>query len=154
MDVYSAAIAEIIARLTWHTGASNRLMWGWTFFDRPVTRMDGVKDFPALMVTPPDITESYRPRYYGTGTMRFDFLVSTPTSAPLTTHTAAVALAIDAVERRATAAAEVDPGLAGTILKPFEASVGSGPITDLTITSKVTLSLMPKAFNRGNRRRV
>lgn len=157
MDIYSAAINELVTRLTWHTARSQtpaRLMGTWTFFDRPTTRIDGVKDFPALMILLPEFSEAYRARAYGVGSMKFEFQVSTPTSATLITHTAAVALAIDCVERRATVGAELDPGLAGTLMKPFDVSAGGQQGTDLSLTTKITLSVMPKPFERGNRRRL
>ncbi len=156
MDIYSAAINELVTRLTWHTTKAQtpaRLMATWTFFDKPTSRIDGVKDFPALMILMPDMAETYRARAFGIGAMKFEFQVSTLTSADLITHTAAVALAMDCVERRATLGAEVDPGLAGTLMKPFEASAGGQQATDLTLTTKITLSVMPKPFERGNRRR-
>jgi hypothetical protein len=157
MDIYSSVIAEIITRLTWHTTAGQtpaRLLDGWTFYDRPTARIDGSKNFPALMLMLPEFSETYRARAYGIGALKFEFQVSTKTSDTLVTHTAAVALALDAVERRATTGAEVDAGLAGALYRPFEASAGGSQVTDLSLTSKVTLSMIPKAFNRGDRRRL
>jgi len=157
MDIYSAAINELVTRLTWHTAKNQtpaRLMASWTFLDRPTTRFDGVKDFPALMLLLPDLSETFRPRAYGIGSIKFQFEVSTLTSGTLIEHTQAVALAMDCVELRATLAATADAGLAGTLFKPFEMSAGPSQVTDLSMTSKVTLTMMPKAFERGNRRRL
>ncbi len=157
MDIYSAAIAELVTRLTWHTTAGQtpaRLLDGWSFNDRPLARMDGIKDFPAISITIPEMTETYRARAFGVGTMKFEFFVSTSTGAALTAHTSGIALAIDAIERRGNALAAVDPGLHGSLVKPFEVSVGNAQITDLSLNSKVSLTLMVKPFERGNRRRI
>lgn len=157
MDVYTAAITELLARLAWHTTAGQtpaRLLDGWAFNDKPMSRMDGIKNFPAVSLTIPEMSEAYRPRVFGVGTMKFEFFVSTKTGDVLTVHTAAIALALDAIERRGNLLAAVDAGLHGALAKPFEASVGNAQITDLSLNSKVTLTLMVRPFERGNRRRL
>lgn len=156
MDIYSSAVNEIVTRLTWHTATATpaRLLAGWSFVDRPMSRVDGVRDFPSIAIGIPEIAEDFRARHYGTALMKLDIYVSTKTTDTVMTHTAAVALALDAIECRATSGAELDAGLVGTLLKPFDVSIANAQIAELAVTSKVTLSLAIKAFNRGNRRRV
>jgi len=141
--------------LTFHstTATPARILNGWKFSPIPVASVDGLRDFPSLRPTAPEGTEEYRPRI-GVGTMRFEYFVATDRQLGLVVHSTAVAISLDAVERSGDAAALPDPGMSGSLCKPFDCSFGNVQISDLSITTRVVLTLMVRLFDRGNRRRI
>jgi hypothetical protein len=158
MSVYGDPIAELVTRLTYHTAASGRLLWGYTLHPVPIENAEGQVDFPAIQLFIPDLTEAFRGSLHCEATMTMRLVVSiarkTTTTGALKTGALAelmdaVAAVANAIETRTDG--EVKPKLGDKLTRPFDLTVTDSFVSETSLNAQVTLTLAPKIAQRGAR---
>jgi hypothetical protein len=143
----------MIARLHWQN-ATGRLLEGWRVLDQPLAETRGLTDLPFVMVQPVTFSESYRPGgrdAIATAAVTYSFLVAVKHAETLTGLLSATAKVLNSIEKRADAAGLLDTGLLGTLMRPFDASVGGNLILDVSFGALLTISATPRPYRRGQR---
>lgn len=149
MGIYSRVIDAIGARLAYHSG-TGRILDGYVIHSAPLQQVDGIADFPYVMILVPSINEPYKPKNVDSD-MDVSILVTTKRALGIANHLQAVEKVLDALEISHDGANYVDGNLAHTIAKPFDARVTNAAI-DISLTANITLACKPKPANRGARR--
>ncbi len=148
MGKYAAVVQKLIDRLTFHVGAGQMLA-GMKFVPIPVKDPEGQSDLPVIRLWVPTVRESYRSASLGTGEMTLNVTVSTERSKGLVELLEKVELVMDALETSSTGS--VDPGLSGTLVRPFNVSLGGSFVLDLSLNAQLSITAAPKQFERGGR---
>lgn len=146
-SVYSNPVTVLIARMAAHA-TTGGLLEGFRWYDAPTEHPDGQKDFPSVQLWLPEITETYSPRL-GTGELKCNLTVSVLRSTGLAGLLDAVSAVMNAVETRENG--QINPGLAGTLMRPVDMTAGNCFASPLSLTAEVTLVMQPKIFDRGQR---
>jgi hypothetical protein len=143
-------VQKLIDRLTYHKAdVEGRLLRGMKFEPIPVKDPEGQSDLPVIRLWVPTIRESYRGASLGTGEMTLNLTVSTRRSEGLVKLLEKVELVMDALETSNTGL--VDPGLDGTLVRPFNVSLGGSFVLDLSLNAQLSITAAPKQFERGGR---
>lgn len=148
MGKYSAVLDALIDRLEFHVGAGEMLA-GMKFVSIPVKDPEGQRDFPVIRLWIPSFRELYRGATLGSGEMTLNLTVSIERSLGLVELLEKVELVMDALETNT--AGSVDPGLDGTLVRPFNVSLGGSFVLDLSLNAQLSITATPKPFERGGR---
>lgn len=149
MGRYAAVVTELIARMNFHKG-TGQMLQGLGFRETPEVQTDGLKDFPWAMFFLPSITESYHVRNIADSTLRLNLAITTDRKYGIPALLVWVEKVMDALETNRTTLA-YDPNLGGTT-KPFEMEMANAFALDLSLTAQITITVMPKPMQRGQRR--
>ncbi len=153
MGKLAAPISELLARLEYHSAdVEGRLLRGWKITTDGKKHVEGVDDFPAAFMSIAEVAEAYAPNRNGIGIpgMAVSFQVSGDHNDTLVEFMEQVELFMDALDTREDG--RIDPGLSGTLQKPWDMQVREIFPTELSRSADVVLTLQPRAFNRGQRR--
>lgn len=152
MPIFSTPMADIIARLKFHTTLGQtpkRMLDGWKFEDVPLTDVEGLKDLPGVRIYVPDVGGDYRPSRNESGTMKVRLVLATSRKLGLVEHLKGVELVMDALNY-SDASGQVK-WLAGSV-KPWSWSTEDNFIVDTSINSQVSIVIEPKVVEIGKRR--
>lgn len=147
----SAPVAKLIERLELSVKPGQRLD-GWKLHVLPVERIDGLKDFPFVAVELPTWSEAYRSAKVVLPTLSVVLNVGTAKEKTgLAGHLKALSDVLNAVELNVETPRVIDPGLSGTILRPFEVAARETQTLDISLLTKLTLTIEAKPALRGRR---
>lgn len=150
MSTLSAPLTEIILRLQF-SAVTDGLLDGWKVYDVPVERIDGIADLPFVAVLMPDFSEDYRSAKQALPKLNVVLWIGSNKTAGLAAHLANVDKVLNAIELNRSTPRLRNPGLSGTIMKPFNVSRGDNATLDISLTTKLTLALEARPALRGNR---
>lgn len=154
MGRYSSVVDAINRRINAHR-AAGQMLAGIKFSDTPVVDVEGQSDFPIIRHWLPELGE--RPNGGWAiidGLMTLNLTVSTSRKVGLVAHIEKLELVMDALETPidGEAAGEGELTVEGATAKPAVLAMKDPFVTDLSINSQITISVLPKPVSRGRRR--
>lgn len=149
MGRFSSVLAKLNDRIKRQT-AENKILAGFTFVDTPTADIEEEKDYPIIRQFMPDLIETPHARFISDGTMVLRLTVSSDRSKGLVDHLEHVEKFLDALERNPEG--EIDLTLGHVIAKPMQVVVKEGFVLENSLTSQITISVLPNVVTRGARR--
>lgn len=149
MSNLSVPVADLIARLTYHTAdVVGRLLRGYKLAVAPIKEIQGATDLPCVRVLMPTVTEEYRGLTVVAPTLRLQIHVATLRSAGVPAFLDAVEKVQDALERDTTGAYNFV--VAGTRNR-IATQLATSSALDLSLNGLITVTVEPKLRERGKR---
>jgi len=149
MGKYSAVTDALVTRLNYHVAQVGRMLYGYRFEPAPAKDVEGQSDYPIVRLETPLVRESYLGGL-GHGELTITLTVTVERSKGISELMSKIETVMDAVETATSGT--VDPGLAGTLTRPFDMGSSVPETTTLGLVAVITISATPRPFVRGTRR--
>jgi hypothetical protein len=149
MGRYSSIVAALTARLNAHR-VEDGLLAGFNYQETPVKDVEGQSDLPMIRQFIPSIGEKLHSNKIVDGSFDLNLTLSTDRADGLAAHLGKLERLMDAIETDPDDG--LDDCLGKTTIKPITFSVKEPFMSELSITSQLTISAQPKLCSRGNRR--
>jgi hypothetical protein len=159
MGNYAKPIKEVLDRLTYHC-QEGQMLAGMVYYEKPEVKIDGLKDFPYVMVMIPTLKEASLGSSLAAGLKTIaDAMLTVPLVVgvardkknSLVTLYEWCERVLDAIETRPDGSGTVDLNLTTTgSIK--SATVDRNFALDLSLNAGITITVEPRKFYRGSRR--
>lgn len=154
MTPYSAILAVLIARLTFHSQPlPGRILRAVKFEPVPTKEIDGVIDFPSIRIFPPDLTETFVHRAPLAATVQIRIQLATARTDGFEALLEFVEQVLDAIETKEDGTIETT--LDHTLRMPLSLKTAGSFTKDLNFAMDLSLQLAPAVTAlRGQRRQL